>query len=444
MVREQTTEKPEELTNEKLFEAFKEYTLQTREESPYVLSNGEGATITDVEGNSFLDFESGQICVATGHCHPGLVEILAEQGGRLVQTSSKFTSVPQVQLAERLIELLGPPFSKSVFASTGSESNEIALRIAKKYTENFEVAGLIQGYSGTTLGSISASGFGPVLRKDYGPTAPGTFFLPPPDLNRLPFDTTGEILEYSRHQIEQSTSGDLAAVIMEPILSAGGVLVPSEEYMEGIREICDDYNGLLIFDEAQTGIGRTGEWFAFEHFSITPDIVTTSKGIGGGIALSATSVTEEIADEVERKGIWQSSSHTNDPLPCAYGLKNIEIIEEEDLLENTRNLGRYFTQRLRELEQDYDTIHNPRGLGLILGFDIEDPTNDYDGDKELVNRFTDLCRRDGLHLGTAFYPSRSGIKTIRLAPPLNIEKDTIDQAIDIMEGCLTELEAAIR
>ena len=424
---------PRQRTNQEWLEEDREYRLETRNIHPVVLERGEGCLVWDVDGKEYLDLMAGQICVSIGHSHPELLEAVVEQSAQLMQTGLTFGTPQEISLAKKISELTPGDLHKSFFATSGSESNEAALRMAKFYTGRNEVAALVGGYHGATYGSWSVSGHPSAAKKALGVGMPGVTFLPTPNPYRCLFcKEKGACnlgcLEYSEDLLDKTTSGEPAAIILEPIMSAGGVIVPSREYMQGIRRISTERGAVLIFDEAQTGVGRTGKWFACEHFDVVPDILTVSKSLGGSVPLSATVVRKPIALELEANGYTQVSSHAGDPFLCGVALANIEIIERHGMVTKAAQKGDYFKARLEDLKERYEIVGDVRGLGLLLGIEFVRSKDTKKPAPELLSAISSQCFERGLVL---FGGSIRHIT--RVAPPLVITKAQIDHAVDILE-----------
>jgi 2,2-dialkylglycine decarboxylase (pyruvate) len=430
-------------TNEDWIALDKRYRLQTRYTSPIVLERGSGTKLWDVEGNEYIDFHSGQVCVNTGHCHPELVAAVTEQLQTLMQTGSMFTDLPQVKLAHKLCEITPQPLQKSFFACSGSEAIEASLRCAKLYTGRFEVMGVLRSYHGMTMGAYSLSA-GPNFKKQgYGYAVAGINHFPPPYCYRCDFNQSypgcnRECLQYGKKIVQYATTGYPAAVVLEPVVSGGGVYVPPIEWVQELREFCTERGIVLILDECQTGIGRTGKWFAFEHFDIVPDIVVMSKGLGGGVPLSGILVTEEIAKGVEAKGYAQTSSHTGDPLLAAAGLANIEIIERHNLLENVNRMGAYLKDGLQHFVKKYDIVGDARGLGLLQGLEFVTDKKTRAPAGPLAAEVSRRCTMDGLFVGA---PGGSS-NVMRVLPPFVVSKKDVDSALEIMERAIHEVSKA--
>lgn len=421
-------------SNAAWLEVDQAYRLQTRHTAPIVLARGEGVRLWDVEGNAYLDFHSGQVCANTGHCHPELVEAVTRQLRTLMQTGSMFTDPCQAELARKLAEITPEPLQKSYFICSGSEAVEVSLRAARFYTGRSEVVGLLGSYHGLTMGAAVLGSGANFPRQGYGYTVAGVNFLPPPFCYRCDFNQTYpgcglECLAYGKRVVEQTTSGFPAAIMIELVVSGGGVYVPPVEWVQALREYCTENGILLIADECLTGIGRTGEWFAFEHFGIVPDIVATSKGLGGGLPLSAAIVTREVAAGLEARGYRQSSSHTGDPLLTAAGLANIEIIERHGMLANVREMGSYLRDGLEDLVRRHEILGEVRGLGLIQGLDFVTDKASRTPAPRLGAEVSHRAAAEGLFVGAPGGKSN----VMRILPPFVVTRSDIDTALDVLD-----------
>ncbi len=423
-------------TNEEWMAENEEYRLQSRNTYPIVLERGEGCLVWDVEGNEYIDLMSGQICVSAGHSHPELVKAIAAQASRIMQTGYTFTTPEEIKLAKRLADLTPGDLDKTYFANTGSESNEAALRMAKFYTGRDEIVGLVGGYHGLTQGSLAVTAAGSDLKRGYGSTMPGAAFLPTPNPYRCRFCRQNgscnlTCLEYGVEFLDKTTAGSPAAIILEPILSSGGIFVPSVEYMREVRRLCDERGALMILDEAQTGIGRSGKWFAIEHFDVVPDVLTVSKALGGSVPLSATIVRRSVAEKLETEGFSLLSSHSGDPFLCGVGLANINIIETEGLVENAARMGAYFKSGLEDLRDRFEILGDVRGLGLLLGIEIVQSKDTREPAPELLHKIWSRCLERGLIL---FGGDHGNIT--RIAPPLIITRAQVDTSLSILEEAI--------
>ena len=285
-----------ENTNAYWFELDKQYRIQTRYTYPEAWDRGSGVSLWDVEDKRYIDFESGQVCVSAGHCHPDYTKAIQQQAAKLVQTGSAYTDPTQVRLLQKLAEITPEPFQKSYLACSGSESNEAAIRLARAYTGRIEVVSFSGNYHGMTEGSWGVTGFGGMYRAPYGVTPAGMSFLPTPYTYPVPGkkrfayrdpDVVAACIEFCEQMLDSTTSGEPAAIMLELIQSAAGVRMLPIGFVREIRRICTERGALLIIDEAQTGMGRLGKWWGFQHYGIVPDIITASKTLGGGVPLSA-------------------------------------------------------------------------------------------------------------------------------------------------------------
>jgi 4-aminobutyrate aminotransferase-like enzyme len=294
--------------------------------------------------------------MSTGHAHPQVARTIAQQATRLMQIGNRFTNVPRIELGEKLAELAPPPLKRALFCSTGSEANETALRIAKKVTGRFEVIALDRGYHGRTLGAFSLSGASRRVRRGYGPMVPGAMAVPAPYELRCPFECrTCDLRCWSQSVdlIDRATTGEPAAFILEFVIGAGGVIPLPPEWVREVRRFCDERGVIMIADEALTGLGRTGTWFAFEHCGVVPDVVVMSKALGGGVPTAAILTSPELASAALDAGFMQTASHQGDPLQCAVALANIDVMEREKLLDNARQMGQVLATGLRRLVASY-------------------------------------------------------------------------------------------
>jgi len=412
--------------------------------APFIVARASGAWMETTDGHRILDFTSGQICSTIGHNHPRLVAAVQRSLDDVIHLNSWILSEPVLALAERLVGLLPPSLSKAILVNTGGEANEVALRLAKMYSGSFEIVGLTRSWHGLQAGAASlnlAAG-----HAGYGPLMPGSLTLPAPYAYRCPIrHCTGSCdcscLEVGFELIDQQSVGALCAVIAEPVLSAGGVIVPPPDYFQHLRTCCDERGMLLILDEAQTGFGRLGTMFGFELYEIEPDILSVSKTLGGGIPIAATLTTAEIEEECYSKGFMHVTSHVSDPLPAAVGLAVIDVIEEEGLVERARQRGEYLLAGLHELQELHEQIGDVRGHGLLVGIElVEDRATRQPADA-LGVAVGDECLRRGLSMNIV--RSTGGmLNCFRMAPPLSITESEIDTAITIIDEALTAVLAS--
>src|SRR6266567_2642838 len=384
--------------------------------APFIVARASGSWIETTAGQRILDFTSGQICSTIGHNHPQLVAAVQRSLEEVIHLNSWMLSEPVLALAERLVRLVGSPLDKVILVNTGGEANEVA---------SLNLAG---GHAG------------------YGPIMPGTFTLPAPYAYRCPIRHCSGVcdcscLEAGFDVIDQQSVRSLCAVIAEPVLSAGGVIVPPPDYFQRLRALCDDREMLLILDEAQTGFGRLGTMFGFEWYGIEPDILTVSKTLGGGIPIAATLTTSAIEAACYNKGFMHVTSHVSDPLPAVAGLAVIEVIEEERLVEQAKQRGEYLLARLQDLQERHEQIGDVRGKGLLVGIElVEDRVKKTPADT-LAMAVSDECMRCGLSMNIV--RSVGGmLNCFRMAPPLSVTEQEIDIAIEIIDAALKTILAS--
>ena len=412
--------------------------------APFTVARASGAWLETTDGQRILDFTSGQICSTIGHNHPRIVDAVQQSLDTVIHLNSWMLSEPVLALAERLVGLVPPSLNKVVLVNTGGEANEVALRLAKMHTGRFEIVGLTRSWHGLQAGTASLNLAGG--HAGYGPMMPGSLALPAPYAYRCPIRHCNgscdcSCLEAGFEVIDQQSVGSLCAVIAEPVLSAGGIIVPPSDYFERMRKLCDERGMLLIIDEAQTGFGRLGTMFGFESYGVEPDILSVSKTLGGGVPLAATFTSEAIESDCYDKGFMHVTSHVSDPLPAAVGLAVIEVIEEEGLVEQARLRGEYLLARLRELQEHHEQIGEVRGKGLLVGLElVEDRVTKKPADR-LGMAVGNECLRCGLSMNIV--RSTAGmLNCFRMAPPLSISESEIDTAIEIMDDALRTVLAS--
>lgn len=409
-------------------------------EKPPILSRGLGSRVWDVEGKEYIDFVSGQICSTIGHNHPRIIEAVNESAAKMLHSSSWLLHEDAIELAEELSKLLPERLRKFVFKSAGGEANEVALHLAKMCTGNYEVLTLDRSYYGATAGARSSTtAFG---HRGYGPTVPGSYFMPAPNSYRCPIRSCRDkcdltCLEVGFAQYDSQTTGQPAAVLVEPIMSSGGMIEPPAHYYLRLQEEAHKRGMLVIFDEAQTGLGRVGSMFAFELYGIVPDILTLSKTIGGGIPLSATATGAEIEQAAFDKGFVHGSSHANDPLPARVGLAVLKVLQEENLPAQAAEKGDYLRKNLTSMAERYELIGDIRGRGLLMGVEFVRDRETREGAEEVGRRFNELCIERGLLVNIIRLPGANSV--CRIAPPLTISYAELDRALSIMEDALAEL-----
>ncbi|RYZ01434.1 MAG: aspartate aminotransferase family protein [Comamonadaceae bacterium] len=408
---------------------------------PNLFRSARGSIVVDDTGREILDFTSGQMCATIGHNHPAIVRAVHEAGEKAYHMFSGMIPEVVAQLARTMaLDWMPAGLTKSVFINTGSESNEVALRIAKMYTGGFEVLAVGGSWHGVT-GGVSAASFASD-RKGYGVHAPGVYVVPEPNLYRPyiagmdPEASALACLELGLKMYDMASTGRRAAIIVEPVISAGGVLVPPTSYMQALRKAADDRGMLLIFDEAQTAFGRIGERHAADWFGVTPDIMTLSKTMGGGLPLAATVTTPQIEENVHGKGFTYYTSHVSDPLPAMVGLAVLETIQKEGLLERARTMGAYMRERFQDLQSRHEAIGDVRGLGMLLGVELVKDRETREPYHQLGALTTQKCFQLGLSMNIRRRPERGSVW--RIAPPLTTSKEEIDRGVDILDRALRE------
>ncbi|WP_445659261.1 aspartate aminotransferase family protein [Achromobacter sp. CF-sbj1-Ac2-l] len=408
---------------------------------PNLFKSAKGTVVRDDTGREILDFTSGQMCATIGHNHPAIVDAVRRAGETAFHFFSGMIPEAVAQLAATMARDWMPArMTKSIFVNTGSESNEIALRMAKMHKSGFEILAVGGSWHGVTSGAGSVSYASD--RKGYGVPPAGVFVMPEPNSYR-PYiagldaeQSALACLEIGLKMFDMASAGRPAAIIVEPVISAGGVLVPPKSYMQALRRAADARGMLLIFDEAQTAFGRLGCRTGSEHFGVTPDIISVSKTLGGGLPLAATITTPAIEQDVHEKGFTFYTSHVSDPLPATVGLAVLETLQREQLLERARRQGDYLRRGLLELQQRHEAIGDVRGLGLLLGVELVQDRATREPYHALGALTTQRCFELGLSMNIRRRPERGSVW--RIAPPLTVSNDEIDRAVSILDQALTE------
>ena len=382
---------------------FDKYVIGNYTRLPRVIVKGEGCYMFDADGNKILDMFPGWAVSAIGHCHPKVVEAIRTQAGRLLHIDNTFYSEPQGKLAKLLSERAFG--GKCFFCNSGAEANEAAIKLARLHTsrEKYKFITAEGSFHGRTFATMTATAQ-PKHHEGLLPLLPGFVYVP---FNDIP-------------ALEAAFSDEVAAVMVEPIQGEGGINIANQDYLQAIRRLCDENGALVIFDEVQTGIGRTGKWFAYQHFGIEPDIMTMAKALGGGVAIGAMMAKEEIAASLVPGK--HASTFGGNALACAAAVAVIEAIEEENLLENAIQLGQYTKDKLDQLKQKHSIIDHVRGVGLMIGLQLNTPG------AEIV----DKCLQNGLRINCT-----QGT-VLRFMPPMIVNKSRIDQAIGILDNVLME------
>lgn len=402
---------------------------------PAIIAKAQGAFMTTIDGRRLLDFASGQMSTILGHSHPEITAVIREQAGELVHLYSQLLSRPVIDLAEKLASIAPGALERVLLLSTGGESNEAALRMAKTATGGYEVLALSRSWHGVTQGAASATYNS--SRHGHGPATPGSFVLPAPTPYRPRFlkgedyDWEAE-LDYGFELYDRQSTGAPAAIILESILSSGGVIVPPPGYLKAAAERARKRGMLVIVDEAQTGLGRTGRLFDCTHDGLVPDFVTLSKTLGAGLALSAVITTAEIEQRCFDRKFHFYTTHASDPLPAAVGLKVIEIILRDRLADRALAAGARLRQGFEAIMQRYEAVGDIRGRGLLMGIELVKDRRSKDPAPELAQRVMARC----LELGLSTSVIRGNWGVFRIAPPITITDDEIDLGLSVFEQAL--------
>lgn len=400
---------------------------------PMIIERAQGSFVYDADGRAILDFTSGQMSALLGHGHPEIAAVVAEHARSLDHLFSGMLSRPVVDLATRLAGVAPAGLERAMLLSTGAEANEAAIKMAKLYTGKYEVVSFAQSWHGMTGGAASATYS--AGRKGYGPAAVGSFAIPAPYPYRPRFERDGRFdwqaeLDYAFDLIDRQSSGNLAAFIAEPILSSGGLIDLPLGYLAALKAKCSERGMLLILDEAQTGVGRTGLMFACQRDGVVPDILTLSKTLGAGLPLAAVLTTAAIEDECHARGYLFYTTHVSDPLPAAVGLKVLDVVEREDLVERARVAGQRLEAGLRALQDRVDCIGDVRGRGLLLGIEIVENRTTRRAAPDLGAAITRECMRLGLSMNIVQLPGMGGV--FRIAPPLTVSDEEIDLGVELL------------
>lgn len=409
--------------------------------TPIFVAESEKALIKDVDGNEYIDFATGISCLNVGHRNPEVLKAVGEQMKRYLHLCFHVTPYePYVKLAEKLAKSAPGSFDKKVvLVNSGAEAVENAVKVARRYTEKPTIVTFEYAFHGRTRLAMSLTGsvhpykygFGQldlaVHRTPYAYCYRCSFGLEYPTCNM-------RCVEYMRDTLAVHLSpDDVAAIIVEPIQGEGGFIVPPKEFLPGLRKICDENGILLIADEIQSGMGRTGKMFAVQHFSVVPEIITVAKSLGGGLPIAATIGRKEIMDSVQVGGL--GGTFGGNPLSCVAALKVVDTVEQ--LLKNARKLGENLTGRIKEMHEKYEIIGDIRGKGLMAGVELVADRKTKKPAKEERNQVLDECLKNGLIIiGAGPYKN-----VIRFLPPLNIKEDLLIEGLDIFENAIKAVSA---
>ena len=406
--------------------------------TPAIIDHAAGSFLFTEDGRRILDFTSGQMSAILGHSHPEIVATVTRQAMRLDHLFSGMLSRPVVELARRLAETLPEPLEKALLLTTGAEANEAAIRMAKLVTGKHEIVSFARSWHGMTHAAAAATYS--AGRKGYGPAAPGNFAIPAPYRYRPDFTTADGDLDWQRQLdfgfdlVDAQSVGSLAACIVEPILSSGGIIEPPPGYFRALADKCRERHMLLILDEAQTGLCRTGTWYAFERDGVVPDILTLSKTLGAGLPLAAVLTSAEIEQAAHDRGFLFFTTHVADPLPAAVGLTVLDVLQRDRLDERARHLGGLLRQGLERIAGRHEVVGDIRGRGLLTGVELVTDRQSKGSSDELGALVTRRCLELGLHMNIVQLPGMGGV--FRIAPPLTATEDELALGLAILDQAI--------
>src|SRR5690348_9592970 len=426
------------MTKEDIARKYKEFlfpSVTTYYSEPLVTDHASMQYLWDTDGKKYLDFFGGIVTISVGHSNPRVTEKIKAQVDKLQHASTVFPNEAVVALAEKLAQITPGEISQTFPSNSGTEANETAVQLARMYTGHFEVVGLRHGYSGRSMLAQSLAGQSS-WRKSLPVPASGFVHALNPYCYRCPLGKTYPSCEVACARdveavIQTTTSGQIAAFLAEPIQGVGGFITPPKEYFRIVFKIVKDYGGLFIADEVQTAWGRTGKrWFGIEQWEVTPDIITSAKGLANGVPVGVTMTRPEIAASF--KGL-QISTFGGNPVTSVAAKATIDLIEEDRLMDNAQTVGDYYREGLESLKEKYGMVGEVRGMGLMQAIEFVKDADTKEPAPELTNQFMEECRKRGLLVG------KGGLyaNVIRTSPPLNISKSDVDEAIRIMDESLS-------
>ncbi|MDD4888838.1 MAG: acetylornithine transaminase [Phycisphaerae bacterium] len=395
------------MNTQEVMQQFEKYVISNYARLPRVIVRAQGATMWDADGREYLDFFPGWAVSGIGHCHPRVVEAIRRQAGELIHIDNTFYSLPQGQLAQLLSERAFG--GKVFFCNSGAEAVEAALKLARKATPEgkYKIISMLGGFHGRTFGAITATAQ-PKYHQGFAPMLPGFKYVRYNDLDEV------------RAAIDDET----AAVLLEPIQGEGGVKVADDAYLKGLRQLCDERGVLLILDEVQTGLGRTGTWFGYQHSGVVPDIMTMAKALGGGVSIGAIMAKPEIAAALVPG--THASTFGGNPLACAAGVAVIEAIEQENLLENAEVMSDRIMAHLEQMGQRHSCVEEIRGRGLMMGVELNRPGQG----------IVDACLERGLRVNC----TQSVV--LRMTPPMTVSAEQVDKAMAILDEAVAAVMAS--
>jgi acetylornithine/LysW-gamma-L-lysine aminotransferase len=395
------------MNEQEIIEAENRLMANVFAKKPVVITRGKGATVWDVNGKEYVDCTSGYGVALLGHCHPKIVEAVCQQAQRLITCHAGYYNDKRAEFLQKLTRITPKGLNKAFLSNSGAETIECALKLARKYSGKPEIIAVMGAFHGKTMGALSAT-WDKKYREPFLPLVPDIKHIPPDNL------------EKAREAITEKT----AAILVEPIRGEGGVRVPPDGYLKGLRELCDEKGVLLMFDEVQTGFGRTGKLFACEHWNVIPDVMCLAKPLAGGLPLGATVAREDVMSAFKVGD--HSTTYSGNPLVCAAGCAAIDVLLEEKLAERAATLGAYFKAGLEKLQAEHKSVKEVRGLGLMLGMETK---------FDVLNILLKAIDKGVLVLD-------AGRNVVRFLPPLVISKEQIDKAIAVLDNVLAEEENA--
>lgn len=419
-----------------------------------VATKAEGSWVTDTDGKRYLDAMAGLWCVNVGYGRTELADAAYDQLKEMAYFPLTQSHIPAIKLAEKLNEMLGDEYV-IFFSNSGSEANETAFKIVRQYHQQkgdvnrYKIVSRYRGYHGNSMGALAATGQAQRKYK-YEPLAPGFIHVSPPDSYRDDVNVSDPKELSSVKEIDRTMTWELsetiAAMIMEPIITGGGILVPPEGYMKAAKEVCEKHGALLIVDEVICGFGRTGKAFGFMNYDVKPDIITMAKGITSAyLPLSATAVRKEIYDAFKGTEEYDYFRHVNtfggNPAACALALKNLEIMEKENLFDRSRDLGKQIVNELTALLQDHPFVGDVRGRGLLVGIElVKDKKTKEPLEVTLVNQVIASCKQEGLLIGKNGATVAGFNNVLTLSPPLNIKQEDINFIIKTVSDSIKKIK----
>jgi taurine-pyruvate aminotransferase len=419
-----------------------------------VATKAEGSWVSDADGKRYLDAMAGLWCVNVGYGRTELADAAYEQLKEMAYFPLTQSHIPAIKLAEKLNEMLGDEYV-IFFSNSGSEANETAFKIVRQYHQQkgefnrYKILSRYRAYHGNSMGALAATGQAQRKYK-YEPLAPGFIHVAPPDSYRDDTNVKDPLELSSVKEIDRTMTWELsetiAAMIMEPIITGGGILVPPDGYMKAAKQVCEKHGALLIVDEVICGFGRTGKPFGFMNYDVKPDIITMAKGITSAyLPLSATAVRKEIYDAFKGTEEYDYFRHVNtfggNPAACALALKNLEIMEKENLFDRSRNLGNQVVNELTNLLQNHPFVGDVRGKGLLVGIElVKDKKTKEPLDVTLVNQVIAFCKQEGLLIGKNGATVAGYNNVLTLSPPLNIEQEDINFIIKTVSNSINKIK----